>query len=339
MRQTGFRHLSSSDRVEIEVYLQEGTSQYEIARLIGCDRSTISREIKKRGAILSGYSAAYAQKDYVWEKARSGARRKIETHRIGSFVIDRLKAGWSPEAIAERLKKEINEGKRPPDEYINHESIYQFVYESAYGKREKLRMYLRQAKRRRTKQMARKTKREMIPNRIWIDERPHEVNRRESIGHWETDTIMYGRKRGINSLVERKTRYVMLTKIADKQPNTTAQVIVSRLSDQYCRSITTDNGIEMRNHETITNALQTPVYFCHPYHSWEKGSNEHANGIVRRYLPKHTDISLVSQCDIDNIAWEINNRPRKILGFATAQEMLELEYSKEQLSVTVAFQS
>lgn len=251
-------------------------------------------------------------------------------------MIDRLKAGWSPEIIAGRLKKEIKEGKRTSDEYICHESIYQFVFDSAYGKREHLSQYLRYGKRRRTKRYGRRSKRSIIPNKIWIDERPDEISKRKDMGHWEGDTIMYGRQKGINSLIERKTRYLVLTKLTGKTPEGTEQVIVKRLQDQKCQTITLDNGIENKNHENMAKQLGAKIYFCHPYHSWEKGSNKHANGIVRRYLPKKTDISLVTQQSIDDIAWEINNRPRKILGFATPQEMLELEYSKLSLSVTVA---
>jgi len=336
MKRSNFRQLSGSDRVRIEVYLKEGKTQYEIAKTLRVHRSTISREIKGRGGILRGYTAEYAQEDYEREKAKGGVRRKIETHPIGIYVIDRIKAGWSPEAIAGRLKKEIKEGKRAPDEYVCHESIYQFVFDSEYGKRELLSQYLRYGKRRRTKYHGRRSKRSIIPNRIWIDERPKEVNERKSIGHWEGDTIMYGRQRGVNSLIERKTRFVILTKLTGKTPEETERVIVKRLQNQKCQTITFDNGIENRNHENMTKQLGTKIYFCHPYHSWEKGSNEHANGIVRRYLSKKTEISLVSQQSIDDIAWEINNRPRKILGFATPQEMLELEYSKLQLPVTVA---
>jgi IS30 family transposase len=336
MKRSDFRQLSVSDRIRIEVYLKTGKTQYEIAKLLGVHRSTISREVKERGGILRGYTADYAQKDYECEKSKGGVKRKIEYHPIGTYIIDRIKAGWSPEAISGRLRREIKEGKRTPDEYVCHESIYQFVFDSKYGKQEYLNQYLRYGKRRRTKHKGRRSKRSIIPNRIWIDDRPKEIDARTTIGHWEGDTIMYGRQKGVNSLIERKTRYLILTKLNSKTPEETERVVVFRLQNQKCQTITFDNGIENKNHENMTKQLDTKIYFCHPYHSWEKGSNEHANGIVRRYLPKKTDISLVTQQSVDDIAWEINNRPRKILGFATPQEMLELEYSKLSLPVTVA---
>jgi transposase, IS30 family len=328
MRKGSYRHLNEHDRVKIEVYLREGKSRYEIAKLLQVNPSTISREVNKRGGIFRGYTAGYAQKDYEAGKRRCGVKRKIENHPVGSFVIDRLKAGWSPEAISGRLKREIDRGIRSKDDHICHESIYQFVYESQYGRQEHLSQYLRQGKRRRTKRHGRKSKHQIIPNRISIDNRPLEVNTRRTIGHWEGDTIMYGRKRGINSLVERKTRYVVLTKIASKTPEETEAVITRRLKNQQVKSITFDNGIENRNHENMANALRANIYFCHPYHSWEKGTNENTNGLVRRFLPKRTDIATVFQRDIDDVAWELNNRPRKVLGYATPTEMLELEYQK-----------
>lgn len=328
MKTIHYRHLNEHDRIRIEVYLKEGKSQYEIANLLGVNRSTVSREIKKRGGMLRGYTADYAQKDYQDCKRNCGIRRKIEYHPVGNYVIDRIKAGWSPETITGRLRKEIKEGKRLSDEYVCHESIYQFVFDSEYGQREHLKQYLRYGKRRRTKYHGRKSKRSIIPNRIWIDERPEEVNSRKTIGHWEGDTIMYGKLRGVNSLVERKTRYVILTKLNGKTPEETERVVISRLKNEVCSTITFDNGIENRNHESMTKQLDAQIYFCHPYHSWEKGTNENTNGLVRRYLPKKTDIAIVPQRDIDDIAWELNNRPRKTLGFATPQEVLELEYSK-----------
>ena len=331
MKTLHYKHLNEHDRVRIEVYLNEGKSQYEIAKLLHVNRSTISREVKQRGGILRGYTSHYAQEDYQASKKNCGVKRKIETHAVGSHILNRIKAGWSPEAIAGRLKKEIIEGRRLPDEYVCHESIYQFVWYSAYGKRERLCQYLRYGKRRRTKRHERRSKHSIIPNRTWIDERPKEVSTRKTIGNWEGDTIMYGKLRGINSLVERKTRYVVLTKLQGKTPEETECVVVSRLQDQVCTTVTFDNGIENRNHERMSKALKADIYFCHPYHSWEKGTNENTNGLVRRYLPKKTDIAIVPQRDIDDIAWELNNRPRKTLGYATPQEVLELEYQKLQV--------
>lgn len=337
MKRSNFRQLSISDRIRIEVYLSQCKTQYEIAKILKVHRSTVSREIKNRGGILRGYVADYAQKDYEREKAKGGVKRKIEYLKVGGYIIDRLKSGWSPEVISGRLKKEIREGKRPPDDYVCHESIYQFIYDSKYARKEQLRMYLRNGKRRRTKMKGRKTSREIIPNRIWIDNRPEEVDTRQQFGHWEGDAIIYKHKYAIQSIVERKTRFMILTKLKRKTVEQTTNAFINGLKDHQVRSLTLDNGTENRDHQKITKELGVGVYFCHPYHSWEKGTNEHGNGLVRRYLPRKTELEYVTQEDIDDISWELNNRPRKILGFSTAFEMLELEYSKQQLQVNVAF--
>jgi IS30 family transposase len=321
------------------VYLNEGKSQYEIAKLLNVNRSTISREVKNRGGILRGYTADFAQTDYQAGKKRCGIKSKIENHRVGSFVIDRIKAGWSPEQISGRLKKEIREGKRPKDEYVNHESIYQFIYDSDYGKREKLCNYLRQGKKRRTRKYGRKTKHEIIPNRTFIDKRPKEINDRKTIGHWEGDAIIYKYKQAVQTIVERKLKYTILTKLMTKTADYSTAAFITNLKEYYVKSLTLDNGSENKDHEKISKELDAAVYFCHPYHSWEKGTNENTNGLVRRYLPRGTSLESVSQDDLDDIAWELNNRPRKSLGYVTPQEMLELEYSRLPLQVNVALNS
>jgi len=265
MKKGKYSHLSEYDRVRIEVYLKERKSQYEIACLLKVNKSTISREVKKRGGFLRGYTAEYAQRDYETEKQKGGVRLKIENHSVGSFVIDKLKTGWSPETIAGRLKKEIREGKRQKDEYINHESIYQYIYESNYGKREKLYQYLRYGKKRRIKKYGRKSKREIILNRISIENRPKEVETRKTIGHWEGDAIIYKYKNAIQSIVERKLKYTVLTKLMRKTAKESTSAFISGLEGHYVKSLTVDNGTENRNHEEIKNKLNVPVFFCHPY--------------------------------------------------------------------------
>jgi transposase, IS30 family len=336
MKKGSFTHLTEHDRVRIEVYLNEGKTKYAIAGLLNVDKSTISREINKRGGILRGYTAEYAQDDYRRQKLKGGAQKKIDNPIIASFVIEKIKQGWSPETISGRLKKQIKEKEIPPEYYINHESIYKFIFDSDYGKREKLCNYLKQGKKRRTKKHGRKTKHEIIPNRVFIDNRPEEVNTRLTIGHWEGDAIIYKYKQAIQSIVERKLRYTILTKLNRKTAGETTTAFVNGLAHYYTRSLTVDNGSENKDHEIIADELNIDVYYCHPYHSWEKGTNENTNGLVRRYLPRGTSIIDVSQDDLDDIAWELNNRPRKILGYATPREMLELEYSKLKLSVNVA---
>lgn len=336
MRKGSYKHLNEHDRVRIEVYLNEGKSQYEIAGLLKVDKSTICREIKKREGVIRGYTAGYAQKDYEHEKQKGGVKSKIENHSIGSYVIDRIKQGWSPEQIAGRLKKEIKIGERPKEEYINHESIYQFIYDSDYGKEEKLCNYLRQGKKRRTRKYGRKSKHEIIQNRIFIDQRPDEINDRKTIGHWEGDAIIYKYKQAIQSIVERKLKYTILTKLMRKTADQSTNAFIAGLEEYYVKSLTVDNGSENRDHIKISKELNASVYFCHPYHSWEKGTNENTNGLVRRYLPRSTSLENITQDDLDDIAFELNNRPRKSLQYNTPEEMLKLEYAKLPLQIKVA---
>ena len=336
MKKGSYRHLNEHDRVRIEVYLGEGKSQYEIAGLLKVNKSTICREVQKRGGILRGYTSQFAQYDYEAAKKNCGIRSKIENFSVGSFVIAKIKQGWSPEQISGRLKKEIKDGLRPKEEFVNHESIYQFIYDSEYGKGEKLCNYLRQGKKRRTRKYGRKTKHEIIANRVFIDKRPKEIAERKTIGHWEGDAIIYKYKRAIQSIVERKLKYTILTKLMRKTADLSTAAFITNLKDHYVESLTVDNGTENKDHQQIAKELNAKVYFCHPYHSWEKGTNENTNGLVRRYLPKGTSLENVTQDDLDDIAWELNNRPRKSLQYNSPEEVLKSEYSKLPLSVKVA---
>lgn len=175
-------------------------------------------------------------------------------------------------------------------------------HDSDYGKKEELWNYLRQGKKRRTRKYGRKTKHEIIPNRIFIDKRPKEIETRKTIGHWEGDAIIYKYKTAIQSIVERKLKYTILTKLMRKTADQSTDAFITGLEKHYVKSLTVDNGSENKNHEEISKELNAPVYFCHPYHSWEKGTNENTNGLVRRYLPRGSSLENVTQNDLDNIS-------------------------------------
>ena len=330
-----FKQLTDTDRVHIEVLLKEGFKQIRIAEKLGVNRSTISREINNRGT-PSGYHAKQAEINHQIKRGKCKPKIKIEETTAGSYVIEKLRKGWSPETISGRLRREIDLGLRDEKEYVNPESIYQFVYNSDFGKQEKLYEYLRHGKKHRTKKQGRKAQKSIIPNRVFIEMRPKEIDKRKTVGHWEGDTIHYPNKRGINSLVERKARYAILTKLERRTAEQTTAAVISRLSNHRRESLTVDNGTENIEHETIAKTLDLQVFFCHAYHSWEKGSNENMNGLVRKYLPSGTNLDTISQEDLDDIADELNNRPRKILAFQTPSEVLEGEYIKLR---NVAFSS
>lgn len=327
MENISYRHLSESDRIRIEVLLSEGQTQTDIAKILCVDRSTICRELKNRGMPKS-YFGKFAQINYETKREKCRPKRKIEETPIGSYVIGRIKAGWSPETISGRIDLEIQKGLRPASDKMVCETIYKFIYESEYGKREKIYQYLRRGKRKRTVQHGRKSQKQTISNRVFIDQRPKEVNERKQIGHWEGDTIHYAHKQGINSLVERKARFVELTKLERRTANETERAVKTKLENHVRKTLTVDNGSENTNHETIAKSLSISVFFCHAYHSWEKGTNENMNGIVRRYLPKRSSLENVTQQDLDDIAGELNDRPRKILGYQTPKEVLLFETKK-----------
>lgn len=327
MKNRTFKHLTESDRVRIEVLLKEGYPASDIAINLGVDRSTITREINNRGN-PSGYIAKFAEVNYRTKRSVCHPKRKIEETPIGTYVIGQIRTGWSPEQISGRLKLEIEAGTRTKTDYLVPETVYKFVYDSDFGKGQKLYEYLRRGKKRRSKKYGRKSQKETIKNRVFIDLRPKEVSLRNTAGHWEGDSIIYPHKEALNSLVERKSRYGIVTKLKRKTAELTKNVVTERLEDHLCLSLTVDNGTEQAEHQEITRQLKAPVYFCHPYHSWEKGSNENFNGLIRRYLPRGRSISNVTQQDIDDIVSELNNRPRKVLGFRTPTEVLKSEYRK-----------
>jgi IS30 family transposase len=237
-----------------------------------------------------------------------------------------LKDGYSPEQIAGRLSKDH------PEFSLSHEAIYQYiysqVYRNGYGKMKHgyhdLRPYLKRRHKRRTKKGMRKSQRIWRPKGISIDLRPKEIESREVLGHWETDSMVSKKSRvGLNTLVERKTGLVFITKVKDGTSETTKDVVVERLGTlpkQFRKTITSDNGSENFAYDEAEKILELDWYFAHPYHSWERGTNENTNGLIRWYLPKGTDFATISNETIRLIEDALNNRPRKRLGWKTPLE-------------------
>ena len=331
MKNRTFRQLTDSDRAKLEVLIKEGYLQKEVAKKLGVNKSTISRELS-RHSTPHGYFGKMAQARHEHKRQQCKPKEKMSDPQICEYVLERIYRGWSPETIGGKLKREIQLGLKPKTFYLNHESIYQFVYESEYGKKEKLYQYLRRGQKRRKKQHGRQAQQETIKNRVFIDERPKDIDLRRTIGHWEGDTIIYSNKKAVNSLVERKTKFVALTKLERKTAELTKQAVIGKLQNHYRETLTVDNGTENAKHEEIAKELNMKVYFCHPYHSWEKGTNENTNGLVRRYLPKRTNIDNLTQTELDAIADELNDRPRKSLNYQTPREVLEYEYQKINFS-------
>lgn len=316
-------HLSINERLQIYQFSQDGLSQAEIARRLGRDKATISRELR-RNAVSAGYLPDLAQRRYRARRQRCRPRLRMADRGLRRTVILRLEQGWSPEQISGRLR--IEQGGT----VINHETIYRFVYESPLGRQEKLYQYLRRGKKKRSRRMGRRVHTGPIANRRFIEARPLAATQRTQTGHGETDSLIFPDEQALNVLVDRLSRFTVLTRLEGKTARHTSHVLIERLSALPRRSLTADNGSENADHASVSKQLHMPFFFCHPYHSWEMGTVENTNGLIRRYLPRQTDLSRVSHTvpvscreeDLDAIAAELNQRPRKCLGFRMPTEVL-----------------
>jgi transposase, IS30 family len=231
------------------------------------------------------------------------------------MIVVEIQKGRSPEIIAGRLKRERGRA------IISAETLYDFIYDSEVGKRDKLYEYLPRGKKRRSRKKGRKSQKSRLEGRVFIDARPREIDARSTVGHWETDSMLCKYRDGVNVLAERMSRKVIITKLYAKDADATTRAITSRLANETVASVTADNGPENAEHKKIAAALKALFFFCHPYHSWEKGTVENRNGVIRRYLPRATDLRTWSQAELDEIADDINNTPMKCLDFQTPNEI------------------
>ena len=309
-----YRQLRFEDRIYAEVWQSEKVNQSTIARRLGVHRSTICREFK-RGSLRFGRTTYQAQVGESYKhrsRRRRGRPRKI-VGELKELITELLKRDWSPEQIRGRLN--LERGIK-----ISHETIYTFV------KADKksggcLYFHLRHGRRRRRKRFAIPRIRADILNRKHISERPAVINKRERFGDWERDLMFaQSRSEALLTMVERKTLLTLLRKVANKSPKEIADKTVSALSKQCCLSITNDNGFEFRNHQKESEALNVPIYFTNPYSSWEKGTCENINGLVRQYLPRTKTLKEMTDEQIKQIEERLNSRPRKKLGFKTPME-------------------
>ena len=325
------RYLSWSEREEIAALEHAGHGVREIARRIGRSPAAISRELS-RGATQRGYRASVSQARV--DRGRSAPRAaKLATNlRLRREVQARLRRRESPEQIAGRLKSDFPD---EPEMWVSAETIYQSLYVQARGglKRE-LTAYLRTGRSMRKPRRREGQRRGRIPGMVLISERPPEVEDRAVPGHWEGDLILGSTdsKSAVGTLVERTTGFVMLLHLPDNHGALAVQeALVAKMAtlpEQLKLSLTWDQGIEMANHATIAEATGLDIYFCDPHSPWQRGSNENTNGLLRQYLPKSTDLSFYGPGMLDNIAAELNARPRKRHGFQTPAEVLERLLSK-----------
>ena len=327
MRKRKYQQLGQKERDKIYQLKKKGLTNSYIAERLGRDKSTISRELhRNKYRKLQQYLPDTAQRKANKRKALGRKERYVvKQQSLKKKILRFLKIGWSPDIIAGRLK-------RKHAAYLNQESIYQFIY-SLEGRKQNLRQYLRRAHRIRHKKNGRKHQRDnRIPNRVDITKRPKTVEKRRQFGHWEGDNVLYnGHRRALSTTAERKTRRVMIFRPRDLTAKAKASSTICRYRDlpqEAKRTMTYDNGSEAAAHEAVTAAVGMRFYFCHTYSSWQRGTNENRNGLVRFYLPYGIDLDTVSTYRIRHVENLINNRPMKCLNYRTPNEAYEYEMNK-----------
>jgi IS30 family transposase len=314
--------LTLAEREEISRGVVAGQSLRSVAASLGRAPSTISREIRRNGG-RRHYRANKAEQA-AWDRAhRPKTCKLVENHALARIVASKLKQRWSPEQIAGWLKKTY-----PEDEnyQVSHEIIYRSLYVQARGALKK--ELIKHLRTRRTMRHSRHGNKSgegqgQIKDMVRISERPASVEDRAVPGHWEGDLIVGSNDSYLATLVERHTRYVMLAKVNGKDTKTVINALIKqskKLPRELYKSLTWDRGKELSDHKRFSLATDIDVYFCDPQSPWQRGSNENTNGLLRQYFPKGTDLSVHSQKHLNNVACELNNRPRKTLEFCSPAE-------------------
>jgi IS30 family transposase len=324
-----FRHLVLSERIFIETQLSQGMRPAGIAAVLKRARSTISREVRRngwrsklrKGSIAGGYRSEAADRRSRVLAGKARRRRKLEPgNELWMVMLKHLRRGLSPKQIASTLARMADPVR------LSHEAIYTALYAMPRGQLRASVLELLRRRRKARRPARGKSKRNWsIPDKTLIDQRPIEVDERLVPGHWEGDLIIgKGNLSQVGTLVERKSLFVALVKLPDGKAETVAKCftkIFKRFESQMRLSMTFDQGSEMSKHQTLTENTGVTVYFAHPHAPWERGICENINGLLRQYLPKSTDLSLFSQRQLDQIAWELNTRPRKTLGWKAPAEL------------------
>ena len=334
-------HLTAADRGRLEVLLQEKYTNKQIGEKLGKHGSTIGRA-RVMGLDGAGrYSAFVGQVAYETNRKRSKQIPKLDhpaNHRLRSAIVACIQRGWDPSQTAGRSHEDPAWKDLPT--VVCAETIYHWIYSSAFAIAEKLYQYLRYGKKKRTKHTGRSTHHGKIPNRVSIHERPAVVDEKSRLGDWEGDSVVYARSYAINTLNERISSLVAFTKLSQKTALLTAQAVITKPRPYVALTITFDNGSEFSQHGRMSETLGIAVYFADPYSSWQRGANENSNRQLRAYLPKRSDIWDLTQKELDNIAAEMNHKPRKRLQWHTPQEVYDflVQHPGKELDLTqVAF--
>jgi IS30 family transposase len=317
-----YYHFRPEQRNELSALLRAGHTQKEAAELLGKTASAVCQELKRNPAdTTTGYDAGLAKANTLLKRIEANQRfKKIENNTwLRNYIIKKTKKYWSPEQIAGRLKHLYPDNK---SRHIGKDSIYKYIYEE----RKDLVKYLRCQKgkyRRRYGTRIREKQREVLKKKR-IDQRPAEVEKREKVGHWEGDTIVGSDNQHILTHVERKSGKLL----GDKLERGTAELTTIKTVERFKKipkkkklTATYDNGSTFADHEMTEKKTGIEIFFAWPYHSWERGTNENANGLLRQFFPKKSAFAMITQEAIDEACGLINNRPRKRHGYLTPNEV------------------
>lgn len=311
--------LTDAERSEIEILLSKGYSARSIARALGRSPNTVASELKRNSYKDGRYVATRAkQKAYVRRKYAKYQGKKIqEDNELRLFIIARLLEHWNPDEISGYLRSNPELGI-----YASKTAIYEWL-RSAWGQQYCGLLYSKSYRRKPRKKN--KTTRVMIPDRTGIEQRPMAALDRVEVGHGEYDSIVSSKHSkstaALAVLEERSSRLVRAELVPNLRPEPYATTIATLTKNLHLRTLTTDNGIENKRHTLTTQVTGIPVFFTDPYSSYQKGGVENANKMLRRYFPKGTDFATVTQTEVDQALWLINNKPRKILGYKSSLQI------------------
>lgn len=317
-----YRHLTMDERNVIYRMQWQGYSDAEIARCLGCHRSTIGRECKRNANVEGRYDPGNAQ-TRAHSRRRAHLRRpKTGNPRLMEYIAERLRERWSPEQIAGRLATQPPAGLEGLS--ISPTTIYRWIWSDPERARE-FRPFLRIASKPRRKPYGKPSRQGQILGKRSIEERPPEANERQRLGDWEGDTMIGKGHRGVVlTCVDRTSRYTIARKVEACASEPVAQQLqqtIRRLPAEKRQSLTLDNGREFARPLELEKKLAVPIYFAHPYHAWERGTNENTNGLLRQYLPKGTDLTQVTPEHLSSYVRQLNHRPRKCLDFQSPLEV------------------
>jgi IS30 family transposase len=333
----GYKHFSIEERETIQSLWWERQSVRTIARALGRSPSSVSRELRRNfPSEHKVYTPRLAHERAVQKRTSRGRTKRLKNDAVRTYVISHLKLGWSPEQIAHTCKQTTGYA-------ISHEAIYQYVYIQVHREGhgsvkpgcEDLRPYLAGRRKRRMRKGMRRTQRILKGPLPSIDDRPAVVDRRTRIGDWEDDSVVSRASPDrLKTINERFSGIVLIGRARDGTMEETNRVVSERLGiipKRFRKTLTRDRGSENLGYRELEQTLRMRCYFAHPYHSWERGANENTNGLIRRYFPKKTDFSRISDEEIRRVEYLLNTRPRKRLGWKTP---LEVFYQNTGVALT-----